>query len=53
MMESQFPQAKGVVTQEAMHLAGEFTLLCGISIVINVLLNFRLLRYYYFIKGMM
>jgi hypothetical protein len=30
-----------------------FGMLCGLSIALNVMLNFRLLRWYHFMKGMM
>jgi hypothetical protein len=52
MMESQFPQAKGVPLA-AIRLGGGFALLCGLCIVVNVVFNFRLLRWYHFMKGMM
>jgi hypothetical protein len=34
-------------------VGGFFVLLCGLSIALNVILNFRLLRWYYLMKGMM
>jgi hypothetical protein len=53
MMESQVPQAKGKIPLSAIHLIGAFSLILGISLTLNVLLNFRLLRWYHFMKGMM
>ncbi len=52
MIQSSLPQAKDF---PASYIRGEgvFALLCGLSICFNVILNFRLLRWYHFMKGMM
>jgi hypothetical protein len=50
-MHSQFPQAKDLGAG-GLRAGGVFTLLCGFSISLNVFLNFRLLRWYFFMKGM-
>lgn len=52
IMEAQFPQAKGVPLIN-IRLGGGLSVLCGFCIVFNVILNFRLLRWYHFMKGMM
>jgi hypothetical protein len=53
IIESQMPQAKGLVQVATLRAYGAFALICGICIVFNVILNFRLLRWYHFMKGMM
>jgi hypothetical protein len=53
MMESQIPQAKGLVSLATLRACGAFALVSGFCIVFNVILNFRLLRWYHFMKGMM
>jgi len=51
-MLAQYPQMKGI-TVASLHIGAVFAIISGISIVVNVLLNFRLLRWYHFMKGMM
>jgi hypothetical protein len=41
------------LTLQDLHLGGLIGLFAGLSIALNVMLNFRLLRWYYFMKGMM
>ncbi len=53
IMVNQYPPTKDLVTLASLRAGGAFFLLCGICIVVNVLLNFRLLRWYHFMKGMM
>lgn len=53
IMVSQYPPAKDIFSLAGLRGLGAFALISGISIVVNVLLNFRLLRWYYFMKGMM
>lgn len=48
----QYPQMKGI-SVTSVQVAAVFGIVSGISIVVNVLLNFRLLRWYHFMKGMM
>jgi hypothetical protein len=50
LMQAQLPQAK--FNNGSLRAGGLFTLLCGLSISLNVFLNFRLLRWYFFMKGM-
>jgi len=50
LMQSQMAQAK-VITIPAIRTWCLITLMLGLSIVVNVFLNFRLLRWYYFIKA--
>jgi hypothetical protein len=49
---TQYPQMKGV-SVASVQMIGIFVIILGISLVVNVLLNFRLLRWYHFMKGMM
>jgi hypothetical protein len=53
IMETQYPPAKGLVSLASLRAGSAFALICGICIVVNVLLNFRLLRWYHFMKGVM
>lgn len=46
------PQAKGLNLITLFRASGVFSLVCGISIALNVILNFRLLRWYFLMKGM-
>jgi hypothetical protein len=50
LVQSQFPQFKGIRPADV-RLGGVFALVIGLSISVNVFLNFRLLRWYYFMKG--
>jgi hypothetical protein len=52
MLQVQFPPAKNIPLA-SIRLLGGFILICGLSITLNVILNFRLLRWYHFMKGMM
>jgi hypothetical protein len=52
IMETQIPQTKGSGLA-GIRLIGSLSLLLGVCLVVNVLLNFRLLRWYHFMKGMM
>ena len=54
-MQAQVPQAKGLRIDSligVIRAEGIFIFLCGLSISLNVFLNFRLLRWYFFMKGM-
>jgi hypothetical protein len=53
IMESQVPQVKGLVPVGVLRASGVFALVSGICVVFNVILNFRLLRWYHFMKGVM
>lgn len=53
MAISQYPPAKDLISLASLRAAGAFALISGICIVLNVLLNFRLLRWYHFMKGVM
>ena len=52
MMQSDITE-KMHYTLPQIRVGGLFILLVGFSIALNVMLNFRLLRWYYFMKGMM
>ncbi len=51
-MLTQYPQMKGI-SAAGFQMGAVVVIISGISIVVNVLLNFRLLRWYHFMKGMM
>jgi hypothetical protein len=53
--QTQMPQMKTIpagTLVNAARVEGIFVFLCGLSIALNVFLNFRLLRWYFFMKGM-
>ncbi|HMH22737.1 MAG TPA: hypothetical protein VK563_13215 [Puia sp.] len=53
LMQAQYPtQLKTADLVNNAHTGAVFLLFSGISIAVNVILNFRLLRWYFFMKGM-
>jgi hypothetical protein len=52
LMQPQMPQGK-LLQLSDVRLMACFGLVCGVSIAVNVIFNFRLLRWYHFMKGMM
>jgi hypothetical protein len=52
LMQPQMPQGKILLSSDV-RLMACFGLICGISVAMNVIFNFRLLRWYHFMKGMM
>jgi hypothetical protein len=52
LVQPQFPQAKDF-SINTIRSEGVFMLTSGVCITLNVIFNFRLLRWYHFMKGMM
>jgi hypothetical protein len=52
VMQAQYPeQLKGIDPYSYLRATSTFLLFSGLCIAINVILNFRLLRWYFFMKG--
>ncbi|HZE85158.1 MAG TPA: hypothetical protein VE035_12680 [Puia sp.] len=52
LMQAQYPaEIKMADLSSRIRMGGIFLLISGLCIVVNVILNFRLLRWYFFMKG--